>query len=330
MSFRAKKVLFLGAVLALSAGCADRDVDTANQASASGGSTGVGGTAPGSGSASGTTVDNSPLFEWTECTVPEPFQVASYGDGAAQAAPGSGGAEADPAEDGVEPPSLQVGDGDLSVLVVFDKSGSMGDWWGDRTRFWAAHDALMRGVHHYIDNLTLSAILFPLETSCGAPGFESERQIPWMQAHDFVARWGADLCVNQPSGGTPLLQALQVADSTIDDAEALGLLEDRFRVLVLTDGEANCGATPEQLIAFPQAWAQRGVETHVIGLPGSETAADVLRKMAEAGGGVYTPVPAVAPVVVLGNDGQGGAGIVQDDESGGQDVLTDALDLVVK
>jgi hypothetical protein len=328
MSFRASNLLVLGVVLALGVGCDSHESEPVESGGAPGAGTST--TTGSGGSAATTPVDNSPLFEWTECTVPEKFQLASYGDGAGEDAPGSGGAEAAPAEEGVEPPSLQVGDGDLSVLVVFDKSGSMGDWWGDRTRFWAAHDALMRGVHHYIDNLTLSAILFPLETSCGAPGLESQRQIPWMQAHDFVARWDADLCVNQPSGGTPLLQALQVADSTIDDAEALGLLEDRFRVLVLTDGEANCGATPEQLIAFPQAWAQRGVETHVIGLPGSESAADVLRKMAEAGGGVYTPVPAVAPVVVYGNEGQGGAGIVQDDASGGQDVLTGALDLVVK
>jgi hypothetical protein len=330
MSFRTSSVLVLGAAMAWGVGCDPIDSGSVGSSGAPG--TGGATTIAGSGGSSVTTpVDNSPLFEWTECTVPDQFKLASYGEGAEEDVAGAGGAGDEPAEGGVEPPSLQVGDGDLSVLVVFDKSGSMGDWWGDRTRFWAAHDALMRGVHHYIDNLTLSAILFPLETSCGAPGFESERQIPWMQAHDFVARWDADLCRNQPSGGTPLLQALEVADSTIDRAEDLGLLEDRFRVLVLTDGEANCGATPEQLIAFPQAWAQRGVETHVIGLPGSETAADVLRKMAEAGGGVYTPVPAVAPVVVLGgSDGQGGAGVVLDDPSGGQDVLTGALDAVVK
>jgi Mg-chelatase subunit ChlD len=328
MSFRVSSVLVIGAALALNVGCDHRGSEPLESTGDPG--SGASATAAGSGGSSvATPVDNTPLFEWETCTVPQQFQLASYGDDAEEGTPASSGADTVPQE-GVEPPSLQVGDGDLSVLVVFDKSGSMGDWWGDRTRFWAAHDALMRGVHHYIDNLTLSAILFPLETNCGAPGLESERQIPWMQAHEFVKRWDTDLCRNQPSGGTPLLQALEVADATIDEAEGLGLLEDRFRVLVLTDGEANCGATPETLIAFPKAWAQRGVETHVIGLPGSESAADVLRRMAEAGGGAYTPVPAVAPVIVYENGGQGGAGVVLDDESGGQDVLTGALDLVVK
>lgn len=327
---RSKKTLLVwGAALSVGLGCTAVDAESGSTTpTETGGASSTSG--PGTGGAA--PANDSSLFEWTECFVPEEFRVENYRDDEAE----GDGADGDSTEgdstkgdEEVSPPSLQVGDGDLSVLVVFDKSGSMGDHWGDRSRFWAAHDALMRGVHRYIDNLTLSAILFPLETSCGAPGLDNERQIPWVQAHDFVERWDANLCRNQPSGSTPLLQALEVADHAIDEAEELGLLEDRFRVLVLTDGDANCGATAEALVAFPQQWANRGVETHVIGLPGSEGAADVLRRMAEAGGGAYTPVPRTAPVVVYGNDGMGGATLVQD-ETGGQDVLTGAIDVVVK
>lgn len=255
---------------------------------------------PGSGGAS----TGVQLVEASTCTVPEAYQAGSY-------VGGEGGAGGATTEEAIDPESLKVGDGDLSVLVVFDKSGSMGWYWGDTTRFWAAHDALMRGVHHYIHNLTLAAILFPVHSDCGVAGLEDDRQIPWLQGYDFVDRWYQDLCKNQPMGGTPLYESLKVADTTIQKAKTLGLLEERFRVMVLTDGEETCDTTGDP-IAFPAAWAEQGIETHVIGLPGSEAADSILREMAHVGGGVYTALPGT-----------------QDAEEA-QQTLAGAVDVIVK
>jgi Mg-chelatase subunit ChlD len=55
-------------------------------------------------------------------------------------------------------------------------------------------------------------------------------------------------------------------------------------VIVLTDGEPNCDTEPELLTMLPAHWNERGVKTHVLGLPGSDTAADLLNAIAEAGG----------------------------------------------
>ena len=40
----------------------------------------------------------------------------------------------------------------------------------------------------------------------------------------------------------------------------------------------------ESLTRYPRIWLLHGIETHVIGLPGSEPAESLLRAIAEAGG----------------------------------------------
>src|SRR5690606_21068217 len=74
------------------------------------------------------------------------------------------------------------------------------------------------------------------------------------------------------------------ADDAIAKAEHCGLLEGHFRVVVVTDGEPNCGTDPNQLVAYAQKWRDKGVEVHVLGLPGSAAAARLLDRIAGVGG----------------------------------------------
>lgn len=79
-------------------------------------------------------------------------------------------------------------------------------------------------------------------------------------------------------------QAFLAADEAIAQADEQGLLEDRFNVIVLTDGEPNCETDAALLTMLPAYWNEKGVKTHVLGLPGSDQAADLLNAIANAGG----------------------------------------------
>ena len=73
-----------------------------------------------------------------------------------------------------------------------------------------------------------------------------------------------------------------MADRTI--AGASTLLEQHFVVIVITDGEPTCGDDLEAIERHASAWLARGIETSVMGLPGSEPGADLLERIAQAGG----------------------------------------------
>ncbi|WP_186822673.1 hypothetical protein, partial [Kingella denitrificans] len=81
------------------------------------------------------------------------------------------------------------------------------------------------------------AIRFPLETSCGVPEFGSPLQFDFALGEDFLEEWVERALA--PEGGTPLAQAFLAADVAITQAGELGYLDERFRVVVLTDGEPN-------------------------------------------------------------------------------------------
>jgi hypothetical protein len=179
---------------------------------------------------------------------------------------------------------LGLGDGDLTILLVFDKSGSMAQAWDDRGKWQIASDALMYGMQGVLDNLTVGAIFFPQPFDCQVVPLEDELQIQFTNGHNFVERWNATAAVEIPQGSTPLGLAFEMADRAIRQARDLGLLQQRFRVLVVTDGEPNCATNPESLVSYAASWRELGVETHVLGLPGSQTAADLLDRIALGGG----------------------------------------------
>jgi hypothetical protein len=179
---------------------------------------------------------------------------------------------------------IPFGTGDLTLLVLFDRSGSMAGPWDLRGKWQAASDSMVAGMAPYLDNLTIGAILFPQVDACDVAPLDDPRQIDYVPGRRFVDEWVESACLNQSNGSTPLGQAFAEADVAIAQASELGLLDDRFRVMLVTDGEPNCDTDPDALVTQAARWFDLGVETWVIGLPGSEQAAELLDSIAQAGG----------------------------------------------
>lgn len=177
--------------------------------------------------------------------------------------------------------ALEVVD-DLSVLIIFDNSGSMDTHWDGRTRWEVANLAIYESLAPVRTSLKVAAVRFPMEVECGVPEFDSNAQFGWELAGDFLDQWIERALA--PAGGTPLGQAFIAADAAIAEASERGLLKDRFNVLLITDGEPNCATEAGLLTELPAKWLEKGVETHVLGLPGSSQAQQLLNDIAVAGG----------------------------------------------
>lgn len=173
-------------------------------------------------------------------------------------------------------------DGPTTVLVVFDKSGSMGiGWSGGETRWTAANKALIAALEPAQAQLTIGAILFPQPDGCLVAELTEPEQFAFAPGAQFIDRWKRTIERDGVSGSTPLERSLRAADSAITRA---GEPNQTFVVIVITDGEPTCGDDVEALEALPAAWRARGIKTHVMGLPGSEGAAQLLDRVAKAGG----------------------------------------------
>jgi hypothetical protein len=165
-----------------------------------------------------------------------------------------------------------------NLLVVFDNSGSMSSLWGDTPRWLAAGNALRDAVSSLAEFVTVAAIVFPTDSSCGVASLDSGQQIRFLPGPTFVATWDNFLAGNAPAGGTPLGEALVAADAALQASTLPG----QTQVLVVTDGAPGCDTAP--LATLPPAWLAQGISTHVVGLPGSESAVTVLDDLAVAGG----------------------------------------------
>src|SRR5690606_16989815 len=129
------------------------------------------------------------------------------------------------------------------------------------------------------EELTIGALLFPMEAGCNVAALHEPGQIDFQRGGSFQEEW-ADSAVSCPAGSTPLGEAFRQADSAILQAEELGLLEQRFRVVVRTDGEPTCGEDAEELVAYAVLWREEGVEVRVMRAPGSAGDAALLSRIA--------------------------------------------------
>jgi hypothetical protein len=148
---------------------------------------------------------------------------------------------------------------------------------------------VLLGLDGILDELTLGGLFFPFEEEgvtpgCGVPPITLSPQIDFTTGRGFKESWISSACSAQPEGSTPLEHALEVADQAIASARERGLVKARMRVLLVTDGEPTCEDDLEAIVAFPAKWFEMGIETLVIGLPGSELAHELLDAIAEAGG----------------------------------------------
>lgn len=182
------------------------------------------------------------------------------------------------------PMNIPTDGGDLTVLLVFDKSTSMDLRWDDRSRWQAASDAMIAGIAPVLARLTVGAILFPQISECNVAPLEHPIQIDFAPGPAFVSTWLARACWPKEAWGTPLELALSMADRVVTKAAKDGALQNRFRVLVVTDGEPTCNDDPTRLVNYAAEWNKQGVVTYVLGLPGSEAASELLDSLAAAGG----------------------------------------------
>jgi hypothetical protein len=181
---------------------------------------------------------------------------------------------------------VDLGTGDLTVLVIFDKSGSMSSPWDERTKWQVANDAFEKGLVGILDVVTVGAVLFPQPGDCLVAPLDSELQFGFSSGRTFWSRWEQTAAGRVPAGSTPLELAMRTADQAIEAACNRGLLDRRFRVLLVTDGEPTCDDNLPAIVALAGEWGRIGIEIRVLGLPGSAAAADLLNAIANGGGTV--------------------------------------------
>ena len=177
------------------------------------------------------------------------------------------------------------------VVVVFDQSDSMSQAFGDAGPKWkVASAAVVAAVSALQDELEVGAVFQPTAGASGgvsscppvAP-ISQPPQIPITDGGDFLSEWTAHF---QPPWtlllGTPLGDALVQTNDALSSPSP-----GKTAVVVLTDGQPNCGETLSGILAPVQQMAERGIKTWVVGLPGA-SGVKVLMDIADAGGtGTY-------------------------------------------
>jgi hypothetical protein len=202
-----------------------------------------------------------------------------------------------------------------NVLVVYDRSTSMEQAWNGTPKYQAAGNALIAALTPLKDLLTIGAEFFPSLDPDGAkncpqgcnvadalhwipgPGacclnivggdscfispITAADQIPFGPAAQFLTllpmRW------QFPMGGvgqTPLEGGVAEGAKAI----AAKKLDGTTSVVIITDGEPNCMTNTTNVLSQVTMWHAAGIDTHVVGLPGAQGAADLLNMIAQAGG----------------------------------------------
>ena len=211
-----------------------------------------------------------------------------------------------------------------NVLLVFDTSQSMAQQWNGQTRWEAAGAAITNAMTPLADMVSVGTVFFPRPDpnapaqcvdptgiacifvpglvvpggTCGVTAIDSADQINFQPGPDFLTTFAgtggaAPPYAPVPGGLTPLKEGLQQAQSALAGTTREGITS----VVVITDGDPNCqwdAAVSTQIVTD---WQAMGINTYVIGLPGTTGAGDtVLTQLAMAGGtGAYiTPTDAAA------------------------------------
>ncbi len=168
-----------------------------------------------------------------------------------------------------------------NLLVVFDKSLSMNDAWGSTQKWLAASGALQQALGPLKEQVTVGAVFYPQGPGlCDVATIDSGQQIGFQGGGTFLTAWLEFFNLQGPFGFTPLGGGMLAADQALAASSLNGITN----VVVLTDGDPNCGTDDAQVNQFAANWLALGVKTHVVGLPGSEGARTRLDALAAAGG----------------------------------------------
>jgi len=186
--------------------------------------------------------------------------------------------------DGGDPLGMESAGMEHTALIVFDKSESMETNWDGRSKWLVANDTMIATVSPFQHYLSVGAIFFPSDDYCGVAPMDSDKQIDFRPAADFIDEWETSMLRYIPAGATPMSLAFEQANQAIVRACETGVLQRPFKVIVLTDGEPNCESELRFLTALPERWMRHGIKTHVVGLPGYDPAQELLESIARAGG----------------------------------------------
>ena len=169
-----------------------------------------------------------------------------------------------------------------SLLLLIDTSGSMGDAVGTanpEVKIEVAKQAAVGALGRAAGSGSVEVAVLAFSGDCGHP-------VP--QYQDFtrdvalLTRFIGNL---QPSGGTPMATALQVANEFMSTNGSAGA-GDRM-IMLLADGQNDCGDIDQALAELKASGVIFRHETVGFGITPNSQAADDLRKIATQTGGSY-------------------------------------------
>jgi hypothetical protein len=169
-----------------------------------------------------------------------------------------------------------------NVLVIFDESLSMNEPWGTagQSKWMVASQAVAQAIAPLQAQISAATIFFPQPGLCNVTAIDSGSQIDFLPGAQFVAAWNSYMSSHGPSGLTPTGAAMQMADAALAKSTRPGITA----VVLITDGDPNCGTNDAEVNQIAAGWLAKGIHTHVFGLPGISTAASRLDALAAAGG----------------------------------------------
>jgi hypothetical protein len=195
-----------------------------------------------------------------------------------------------------------------NVMVVFDRSGSMEQDWNGMPKYLSAGNALIAALTPLKSLLTVGGLFFPSDSSlmpkdpqcpngcvlfgpaqcCPAGGaigscyvstIDKADEINFVPGDTFITSLPKQWHVMN-ANGTPLQTGIERAAAAIKAKN----FTDPLIVIVMTDGEPNCNTDQTKVLDQIGAWKTAGINTHVVGLPGAQGAANLLNMMAMTGG----------------------------------------------
>ncbi|MBN2716680.1 MAG: VWA domain-containing protein [Deltaproteobacteria bacterium] len=172
-------------------------------------------------------------------------------------------------------------------LFIFDKSGSMDSAWNEDggSKWDIARDTMIAAVSPFQQYLSAGAIFFSLEDGTHEVALiDSGKQIDYASATDFLDIWDENMGMYAAGGGTPLMDALEAANDAIAHACELGLLNWPFEITLITDGMPDYWNSQRGL-ELVKDWYDHGIPTSVVGMPGSDSATQILSDIAAVGSG---------------------------------------------
>ncbi|MFC7961307.1 VWA domain-containing protein [Rhodococcoides kroppenstedtii] len=178
--------------------------------------------------------------------------------------------------------SSDVRDG--PVLVVMDTSSSMSETWADSSGSGSKIDAARTTITKVVQGLTpgsdFGLIAYPGAVAADSSGCSRGKEEIKVGPLDPI---GAAAAVRrlQPNGDTPTAPALRHA------AERLQASKGSGTIILVSDGESNCGSEAVCDVARDLGQSGLSVQVNTVGLQISEAGRTELECVAQAGNGQY-------------------------------------------